>query len=472
MKTLTALLLPLTLAGGLSAQWEPASRRIPDQRMTEYQDLAQKWMAEYLRVDTTNPPGHEMRAVRFLQDILDAEGIETQRFEFDPEHGRGNLYAILRGSGKKRPLILLNHTDVVSSDPRRWTVPPFRGEVRDGHLYGRGAQDMKNEGLAQLLVMVMLKREKIALDRDVIFLATADEEVEGLGSDWMIRNRPELIREAEFLITEGGYNYREGGKVRFVGVDVAEKTTFWLTVTAKGKPGHGSAPMVDSAPNRLVRALSKIIAYPTELKLTPTVEEYLKVMAPYQPPARAEIYRNIRKHLEDPAFRAALPQDELNPKLRNTITLTMMGGSQQTNVIPGEAWANLDVRILPGEDPQKLLAALNHLVNDANVEIKPQSAVFRQANSSPTDTELFAVFRRAAQEYFDGAPVAPILSSGYTENQRYRELGIASYGFSPYAVDPEVSSTEHGDDERIEVEQVRRGFRVLFDVVTGVAARP
>ncbi|MBI2682272.1 MAG: M20/M25/M40 family metallo-hydrolase [Acidobacteriales bacterium] len=460
----------MILTGSLCAQSEFRSKLVPGERIAQYQDLAEQWLAEYLRVDTTNPPGHEMRAVEFYKKVLDSEGIESQVFEFDKGHDRGNIYAVLRGSGKKRPLILLNHMDVVSSDPKRWKLPPFSGQIANGYLYGRGAQDMKNEGLAQLVVMVMLKREKVALDRDVIFLATADEEVNGDGSDWMIKNKPELIHNAEFLITEGGYNFIEGAKVKFVGVDVAEKTTFWLTVTAKGKPGHGSAPMVDSAPNRLVRALTKIIAYQTELKLTPTVEEYLKVMAPFQPKARAEIYRNIRKYLQDPKFRASLPRDELNSKLRNTITLTMFGGSQQTNVVPGEAYANLDVRILPGEDPRKLLAALIKLVNDPNIEIKPQSEIFRKANSSPTNTELFAVFKRVAKEHFGGAPVAPILSSGYTENQRYRELGIASYGFSPYAVATEVSSTEHGDDERIAVDQVRRGFRVLFDVVTGVAA--
>lgn len=460
----------LFAAATLVAQTPMASTTIDAARTAQYADLAQQWETEYLKVDTSNPPGNEMRAVAFYKRILDAEGIENQTLPFEPAKNRGNLWAILRGNGKKRPLILLNHTDVVSSDPQRWKHPPFSAAIDDGYIYGRGAQDMKSEGLAHLVTMVMLKREKVALDRDVIFLAVADEEADGTGTDWMIKNRRDLLANAEYLINEGGYNVVEGGKVKYVGVDVAEKTTYWLRVTAHGKPGHGSQPMPDSAPNHLIAALTKILAYQTPLKLTPTVEEWLKVMAAFEKPERAEKYRNIRKYLNDPKFMASLPGDDLNPKLRNTIQLTMLGGSQQTNVIPGEAWAQLDVRMLPGEDPTLLRKELLKLVNDPKVTIEPVNPKFLLANFSPTSTELFTAFRSAAKEYFENAPVAPYLTGGYTENQRYREIGIESYGFSPYAVTKEVSDTEHGDDERIAVEQVRRGFRVMFDVVTQVAA--
>jgi acetylornithine deacetylase/succinyl-diaminopimelate desuccinylase-like protein len=259
--------------------------------------------------------------------------------------------------------------------------------------------------------------------------------------------------------------------VKYVALDVAEKSTFWLRVKAQGRPGHGSEPLVDSAPNRLVRALARIINYQTELKLTPVVEEYLRVMAPYQTSERARIYRNIKVLINQPSFRAGLKRDELNPKLRNTISLTGLSGSRQTNVIPGEATANLDVRLLPGEDPNVFLEKLRQVVGDSNVTIEPESPLkdFRISNSSPTDTELFSVIRGVAGNYFPGTPVVPSLTSGYTENQRYRSLGIVSYGFSPYAATEEESTTEHGDDERIRVEEVRRGPRILYDVVVGVA---
>jgi acetylornithine deacetylase/succinyl-diaminopimelate desuccinylase-like protein len=440
--------------------------------MQQYSDLAVTWMKEYLRVDTTNPPGNEMRAVAFFKKIFDAEGIENRSFEIAP--GRGDLWARLphTTAETKRPIILLNHMDVVTSDASHWRMPPFSGEIKDGYLWGRGAQDMKDEGLAQLVVMVMLKREKLALDRDIIFLAVADEESDGKGTDWFIDHQRDLLGNAEFLINEGGENLLENGKVKYVGVDVGEKTPFWLRVTAHGRPGHGSRPNPDSAPDRLVRALDRIIAYRTPLRVLPVVDEFLRDMAPYEPAERAAAYRNIKKSIEEKKFQEEIEKDEsLNFLLRDTISLTMLGGSEQTNVIPPEAWANLDVRILPGGDPKALLEALRRVVNDLNVTIEPTTGEFRLANYSPTDNAFYAAIRQVAAKYFPGTPVVPHITSGYTENQRYRPLGIASYGFNPYAATEEEGATEHGNDERIRVEEVRRGPRVLFDMVAAVAGR-
>jgi acetylornithine deacetylase/succinyl-diaminopimelate desuccinylase-like protein len=361
---------------------------------------------------------------------------------------------------------------VVTSDASHWKVPPFSGEIKDGYLWGRGAQDMKDEGLAQLVAMIMLKREKVPLGRDVIFLAVSDEEAEGTGTDWFIKNQRDLLGNAEFLINEGGEDLLENGKVKYVGVDVGEKTTFWLHVVAHGRPGHGSRPNPDSAPNRLVRALDRILAYRTPLTVLPVVDEFLRDMAPYEPPERAAYYRNVRKAIEDKKFQEEVERDEsLNFLLRNTISLTMLGGSEQTNVIPPEAWANLDVRILPGSDPKALLEAIRRVVNDPNVTVEPLNREFRLANYSPTDNALYAAIRQVSAKYFPGTPVVPHITSGYTENQRYRPLGINSYGFNPYAATDEESTTEHGNDERIRVEEVRRGPRILFDVVAAVAGR-
>ena len=471
---------------------ETASSRIQADHLQQYSDLAVTWMQEYLRIDTTNPPGHEMKAVEFYKKILDQEGIENRVFEYAP--GRGDLWARLaRNSGSndgdqnphpvaqdatrvghpaKRPIILLNHMDVVTSDASHWKVPPFSGEIRNGYLWGRGAQDMKDEGLAQLVVMVMLKRENVALDRDVIFLGVADEEADGTGTDWFIEHQRDLLENAEFLINEGGENLLENGFVKYVGVDVGEKTTYWMHVVAHGRPGHGSRPIVDSAPNRLVRALNKIIAYRTPLQVLPVVDEFLRDMAPYEPPERAAQYRNIKKAIEDKKFQEEIETDEsLNFLLRDTISLTMMGGSEQTNVIPPEAWANLDVRILPGGDPKAVLAAVRRVVNDPDVTVEPLNAEFRVANYSGTDNALFAAIREVSAKYFPGTPVVPHITSGYTENQRYRPLGIISYGFNPYTATDEEGNTEHGNDERIRVEEVRRGPRILFDVVAAVAGR-
>ncbi len=447
-----------------------SSESIPADRLKRYSDLAVEWEQEYLRIDTTNPPGNETRAAAFFKKIFDQEGIENRVFEYAP--GRADLWARIPHTTAegKRPIILLNHMDVVTSDASHWKAPPFSGAIVGDSIYGRGAQDMKSEGLAQLVVMVMLQREKTPLDRDVIFLAVSDEEAAGTGTDWFIAHQRDLLENAEFLINEGGENLLEGGKAKYIGIDVGEKTPFWLHVVAHGRPGHGSRPIADSAPNRLVRALNRIIAYHTPFKVLPVVEEFLRDMAPYEPPARARQFHNIRQAIQDKKFQEEVERDEsLNYLLRDTISLTMLGGSEQTNVIPPDAWANLDVRLLPGEDPKAFLESIKRVVGDPSVTIEPESAEFRTANYSPSDSSLFEAIRQVSQHYFPGTPVVPRITSGYTENQRYRPLGINAYGFSPYTATEEEGSTEHGNDERIRVEEVRRGFRVLFDVVTAVA---
>jgi len=449
---------------------------IPADHLRQYQEMAIRWMQEYLRIDTTNPPGNELQAAEWFHRIFDAEGIENKVFEYSS--GRADLWARVRATrpangaagegGSKRPIVLLSHMDVVTSEPAHWLAPPFSGAIIDGAMYGRGAQDMKSEGLAQMLVLVLLKREQPAMDRDVIFLATADEEVRDSGTDWLIAHHRELLDRAEFLLTEGGENPLPGREPGYVGIDIAEKAPFWLHVVAHGQPGHGSRPIEDSAPNRLLHALNRILAYEPALKVLPQVQELLAAMAPYQPPARAFEFRDIRRALARRSFReAAMQDDSLNYLLRDTIAVTMLGGSQQTNVIPEEAWANLDVRLLPGEDPKAFLETMRRVVDDDNVSVEPLDG-FAEGNSSPLDTALFSAIRRVSQHYFPDAPVLPRLAGGYTESQRYRPLGIVCYGYSPYLTTAEEGRTGHGDNERIRLEELRRGFRVLYDVVLSV----
>lgn len=469
------LLFAVAVAGSLSSpspgQTDAlASTRLPAGHLEQYSDLAVEWLQEYLRINTTNPPGNEIEAANFLKKILDREGIENRIFEYQP--GRADLWARIphTSASARRAIVLLNHMDVVTSGPSHWRVPPFSGQMLDGSIYGRGAQDMKNEGVAQLMVMVMAKREKVALDRDLIFLAVSDEEADGSGTDWMIAQQRDLLENAEFLINEGGENLLENGRVRYIGVDVGEKIPLWLHLVAHGRPGHGSRPIADSAPNRLIRALNRILAYRTPYKVLPVVEEFMREMAPYEPPERAKKFRNLRQALQDPHFQTQIDQDEsLNFMVRDTISLTMMGGSEQTNVIPAEAWANLDVRLLPGEDANQFLATMRKIMDDPEVTVEPVPGDFRKANSSPTNTALYSAIRRAAAQRFPGVPVVPRLTSGYTENQRYRPLGIDAYGFTPYTATDAEGSTEHGNNERIRVEEVRRGPGFLYDVVMAVA---
>jgi acetylornithine deacetylase/succinyl-diaminopimelate desuccinylase-like protein len=466
-----ALVFILTIPAFAQSTAKLPSAALSAEHIKQYSELAVEWMRDYLRINTSNPPGNELAAAQFFKKILDQEGIENQVFEFKP--GRANIWARLKGDGSKRPLILLSHMDVVTSDPSQWKADPFSADIIDGAIYGRGAQDMKQEGLAQLVVMVMLKRESVSLNRDIILLATSDEEVDGIGTDWMIANKRDLLENAEYLITEGGDNLlNPDGHVEAVNVDVAEKSPFWLKLTAHGEPGHASIPMTDSAPNRLVRALYRVINYQTELKVLPVVQEHFKALATTQKGELATRFADMRSSLRDKNFSARMSADpQYAYLLRNTISLTRLQGSQQTNVIPGEATAHLDVRLLPGENSQEFLQLMKKVVADPNVTVKPQSDDFRKANASDVNTPLFGIFREVSAAYWPGAPVVPTITSGYTENQRYREIGITSYGFTPYAATHEEGATEHGNNERVRVEEVRRAPKVLFDVVAELGQR-
>ena len=432
-----------------------------------YQDMAVDLMQQYLRVNTSNPPGNELEAAKFLKKIFDQHGIENEIFEYKP--GRANIIARLKGNGSKRPIILLSHTDVVTAEPASWDVDPFSGAIKNGVIYGRGALDMKGEGLLHLMTMILLKREGPPLSRDVIFIGTADEEVDDEGSLWMIANKADLFKNAEYLLTEGGDNLLDGNTVKLVGVDVAEKAPFWLRLTATGLPGHGSRPVADSATNRLIRAMNRILDWETPVKLLPAVEQFFKDIAPLQEePLRAQ-FQDIRESLKNPDFAKALTsQREFGFLVRNTISITMLSGSKQTNVIPNAATCNLDVRLLPGESPDEFLKALRTVIADPSIKIENVNR-FKQPNSSPIDTELFSLLARKTKEKHPGAVVTTKMLSGYTESQLYRQLGIKAYGWAPIYTTPEEDEGVHGNNERISVKNVREGTRELYEIVRDIS---
>lgn len=432
-----------------------------------YQDMAVDLMQQYLRVNTSNPPGNEIEAARFLKKIFDQNGIENEIFEYQP--GRANIIARIKSNGSKRPIILLSHMDVVTAEPASWEVDPFSGVIRNDYIYGRGALDMKDEGLLHLMTMILLKREGPALSRDVIFLGTADEEVNDEGSLWMIANKADLFKNAEYLLTEGGDNLLEGGSVKIVGVDVAEKAPLWLRLTATGLPGHGSRPVADSATNRLIRATNRILDWETPIKLSPAVEQYFKDVAPLQPEPLRTRFAHIRESLKDAAFAKSLTsQREFNFLLRNTISITMLSGSKQTNVIPNAATCNLDVRLLPGESPDDFLTALKAVIADPSIKFEHVNR-FKPPNSSPIDTELFTLIAHKTKENHPGAVVTTKMLSGYTESQLYRQLGIVAYGWAPIYTTPEEDEGVHGNNERITVKNIRQGTREFYEVVKEIS---
>jgi acetylornithine deacetylase/succinyl-diaminopimelate desuccinylase-like protein len=432
-----------------------------------YQDMAVDLMQQYLRVNTSNPPGNEIEAAKFLKNVFDRYGIENEIFEYKP--GRANIIARLKGNGSKRPIILLSHMDVVTAEPASWEVDPFAAVIKNDAIYGRGALDMKDEGLLHLMTMILLKQEGPTLSRDVIFLGTADEEVNDEGSLWMIANKADLFKNAEYLLTEGGDNLLEGGSVKIVGVDVAEKAPFWLRLTATGLPGHGSRPVADSATNRLVRAMSRILDWETPIKLLPAVEQFFKDIAPLQPEPLRSQFANIRDSLKNPNFVKSLTsQREYNFLLRNTISITMLSGSKQTNVIPNAATCNIDVRLLPGESPEDFLKALTAVIADPSIKIENVNR-FKPPNSSPINTELYSLIARKTKENYPSAVVTTKMLSGYTESQLYRQLGIVAYGWAPIYTTPEEDEGVHGNNERISIRNVRNGTREFYEVVRDIS---
>jgi len=365
--------------------------------------------------------------------------------------------------------VLLNHMDVVRAEPRNWKAPPFSGQILKGEVYGRGALDSKDGGLLQAMVMLIAARERLPLKRDLVFLATADEEVGDGGSDWVLKNRSDLVRGAEYLITEGGTNLVHPMKGTVYNIGVAERAPFWLRMTATGRGGHGSIPLSDSAPNRLARAMARVVDWETPVRLLSFVEEYFHRIAAIEREPMASKLRDIRAALKDPAFARALAGDEdYNYLIRDTVSLTVLKGSEQTNVIPDTASCELDVRILPGEDPQAFLAQLRAVVADDRIAIEPISR-YRVPNSSPTNTLLYRTIEQVVHQHNPRALVVPALNSGYTESQMYRPLGIFSYGFIPVEVTPELDSTEHAANERVPADQIRRGVKILYEVVARVA---
>jgi acetylornithine deacetylase/succinyl-diaminopimelate desuccinylase-like protein len=426
-------------------------------------------LGEYLRIKTVNPPGNETMGARWLQQVLAREGIEAQIFESSP--GRGNLYARLPGTGKQRPLILLSHIDVVPATPETWKLDPWSGTIRDSVVWGRGALDMKGIAVVELMTMIALKRRGVPLARDIILIANADEETGSTGAEWFAREKAGLIRDAEFLINEGGSNrVDEKGAIEYYGVAVTEKVPYWLRLTVRGSPGHGSVPRPDNAAARLARVLGRIAAYETPLKVTPPAERYFKDLGTREKdPRRRRWLLNPAAAMRDPAaVRYFTSNLYYNAILRNTLSITGMRGSDKINVIPAEATADLDIRLLPGVKPATFLAELRRVIADSTVEITPLRPD-REASTSPLGGALVDAIRETVHEMDPGALITTPMLAGYTDSYYYRTLGIGAYGLSPFRLTEEDIRTVHGNDERVSLNNVRFGVEFFYRIVERVA---
>jgi acetylornithine deacetylase/succinyl-diaminopimelate desuccinylase-like protein len=468
---LALFLLPVLLLGGgtesLAAPEEGRSSTTIDWAKVE--EEAVELFLQYLRIDTTNPPGNEIAAARFLGEICRREGVEYQIFE--PAPGRGTIWARLRGDGRQRPLVLLNHLDVVPHSPEFWTIPAFAGRIEGGFIYGRGALDMKSLGIAQFVTLLTLKRAGVSLRRDLIFLGTADEEAGGeLGAGWFARTHPELLAGAEYLLNEGGSNFvNSDGRVLTIGISPAEKTPAWLRLTAMGEPGHGSIPRPQSAVNRLVRALHRLLDYQPPYQVAPVVAQSFRSFAPLMERSIGERYLTIEKSLQDPEFRRVLETDaQARALLQNTISLTMLEAGNKVNVIPPVASASIDTRLVPGEQLGRWIAELKTVIADPGISLEPILAF--QGNASPIDSSLVTSLHALVTRRFPGAILTFPVVAGFTDSHYFRNLGIHSYGFSPFVAPvSQLGQGYHGNDERIGRKAFTDGVRFLYEVVETLA---
>ena len=422
-------------------------------------EQATRWLSEYVRIDTVNPPGNEWRACEWLGAIFDAEGIPYRTF--DPGNNRLTLVATIPGDGSRgKPLILLSHTDVVPFERDHWTVDPLGGEVRDGYIWGRGTLDMKGMGIIELVTFLIHHRDRLNLRRDLVFMAVADEEAGSeFGIEFLDREHPEIL-EADYVINEGG-----GGSTEVLGVErntfnigVSEKGPLWVTLRAQGRPGHGSVPHDDNAADRLVRALRRVTEWQRPLIPGPEVKEY------FQQLYEAGILNR------EPTMEVLREIAETNPRLRsvqmNSISLTMLNAGVKHNVIPATAEAMLDVRLVPGYDPDRFVEELRTVINDPRIEI--ERVFVSSTPSSPLDTDLYATMAREVRRVFEDAVVVPSVSAGFTDSRVFRRRGVPAYGFVPTLTGPSEQGRVHGNDERLSVENLRLGMQILHRVVRGI----
>lgn len=417
---------------------------------------ATQLLSDYLRIDTSNPPGNEALAVDFLGSLLEAEGISFERAESAP--GRSNLFARLGPSSGG--VCLLSHTDVVPVERQYWEVEPFAGLVRDGLVWGRGALDMKGMGIIELMTFLLLKRQGVGLRRSVTFLAAADEEAgSAFGLSWIADNRPSWL-DTELVINEGAYGLSINAKLPPIfQVAPSEKVPVWVKLTVNGRPGHGSVPHGDNCAEHLVEALSRVAAWQHSVRLTPLMESHVKAMV------RAGV---LGAADEGGVLRAAARSPALRARLANTVSLTTISTGIKVNVIPATATATLDCRLLPDVDVDGFLAELRGVIADERVGMETLNRF--EGSESTMDTEFVHTVHDVVAELVEGAHVAPEMTSGFTDSRIYRVRGIPAYGFVPCLLPPEELAGVHGHNERISIDNLRLGMQVLYEVVRRLVA--
>jgi acetylornithine deacetylase/succinyl-diaminopimelate desuccinylase-like protein len=467
-------LLAASLLSGLAATVAlTAQSGTPQPDWSAVEEETMRHFQALLRLDTSNPPGNEHLAVDYLKQLFDKEGIPAQVLALDPN--RSNFVARLKGNGQKRPLLIMGHTDVVTVDAAKWKHPPFSATREGGHVYGRGTVDDKDNLTASVVTMLLLKRLNVPLARDVIFLAESGEEgTTSVGIQFMVNQHfPEI--DAEYCLAEGGGVTRIKGEVKYATVQTLEKIPRGIELVARGVAGHGSVPLKSNAIVHLAGAVSKIGAWRPDVRFNETTGTYFRKLASISPPEVAKYYRDVLS--TDPKVRAAADEwlFENEPRhssmLRTSVSPNILAGGYRSNVIPSEAKATLDVRMLPDENPAEFLEQVKKVVNDPSVEVRFASQNTRPAGpDARLDSEAFKALEAAATRIYN-ATTLPAMSTGATDMAQLRAKGVQCFGMGP-AIDMEDGPKgygAHSDQERILEAELHRFVRFNWEVVTDLA---
>lgn len=472
------LALTLALAGpaaaqapyGLTAPPPPGLDRAAAQRETR------ALLEALIRVDTRNPPGNERAAAEVIAAALaGVEGVTVH--VLDAGDGRANLVARLAATRRTaRPVVVMGHMDTVGVQEDRWSTPPLEPTERDGYLYGRGAIDDKGMLAAAVVALRHLAARRDALARDVVLLATAAEEGgPPVGVDLVLERHRDLLGDPEFALNEGGRVRLRDGRVEVVGIQTTEKVPYNVRLTATGPSGHGSVPLPDNALAALARACARLHAWRAPVRLNETTRLSFRGLAAVEAdPATRQAMLDVAG--DDPA-RAAAAADLLSRDpghaavLRSAAALTLLQGGIRSNVIPSEGGATFNLRVLPGDDPAALLAAMQEAAGEPTVTLALDRAPAAPPAPSPVDSALYRALADAATTMAPGAVVVPSMSTGATDGAALRAAGIPTYGILPFPLEAEDSRRMHGDDERVPLPALGWGAELLYRTLQGVAER-
>ena len=444
------------------------------QLLREVEKEVTNLLSDLIRINTTNPPGNETEAAKYLAETLEKEGFKCELFESAP--GRGSIITRIKGTGEKPNLLLLSHLDVVAANPKEWSVDPFEGVVKNGFVWGRGALDMKSMTAMEVMVMKLLKRNKMKLKGDVILAATADEEKGGeAGAGWLVRNHPEKIR-ADYVINEGGGLAIPIEGKNIYTIQTAEKGILWFKIKAKGRPGHGSVPgTADNAILRMNRVVEKLGNYRAKMTVVPTVKQFLSQITKENKTVQQALMLLLQNPdmgdqiLDMLAEKDKAMAEELRASLRMTIAPTIIHGGIKENIIPSECEAVFDCRVLPGQTPTEAMDEIKRLLEGVDLEkLEFETIQANEPSESPANTPLYEQIVNVLKEFEPNCSIAPILLTGGTDSRFFRKIGSICYGFQPLRSDMpygEILKTIHGIDERISIENLVFGTSVLYNVV-------